>query len=94
MFAQQKSVEEKSRLPVKSISGTVKAMKDGGLVVEGKEAGGKNREYAFVVDGGTRIETPGGGGRALREGDSVAVTYAERDGKIVAQSVKLLKPTK
>ena len=93
---QQKPVEEKSRMNPRSVTGTVKAMKDGGLVVEGKDASGKSRDYAFVLDGGTRIEHPPAAGspRALRQGDAVAVTYAERDGKIVAESVKLLNPVR
>ena len=91
---QQKPPEEKSRMNPRSVTGTVKAMTDGGFVVEGKDPSGKVRDYAFVLDGGTRMEAPPGGGspRALRQGDPVAVTYAERDGKIVAESVKLLSP--
>jgi Putative peptidoglycan binding domain len=75
----------------RSVTGRVKMTTDKGLVVVGREAGQKDREWAFVLDPATRIES---GGKAqvaseLREGDAVTVTYTDRDGKVVAQSVKV-----
>ena len=73
----------------RSVTGRVKMTTDKGLVVVGREAGQKDREWAFVLDPATRFEA---GGKAqvasdLREGDAVTVTYTDRDGKVVAQSV-------
>lgn len=75
----------------RTVTGKVKMTTDKGLVVMGREAGQKDREWAFVLDPATRIEA---GGKAqvaseLREGDSVTVTYTDRDGKVVAQSIKV-----
>jgi hypothetical protein len=75
----------------RTVTGRVKMATDKGLVVEGREAGQKDREWAFVLEPATRIEA---GGKAqvasgLREGDAVTVTYTDRDGKVVAQSVKV-----
>jgi hypothetical protein len=71
-----------------TVTGTVKTTTDDGIVVVGRDTGNTDREWAFVVDAGTRIA--GGQGRAardLRQGDQVTVTYTTRDGKVVAQSV-------
>ena len=71
------------------VTGTVKSTADDGIVVVGQDSGNTVKEWAFVVDTGTRIQA-GGQGRAardLRQGDSVTVTYTSRDGKVVAQSV-------
>jgi hypothetical protein len=55
----------------------------------GRETGQKDRKWAFVLDGGTRLEAGSQvrGASDLRQGDPVTVTYTNRDGKIVAQSV-------
>lgn len=64
---------------------------DKGLVVVGREKGQKDKEWAFALDPATRIEAGGKvqGASELREGEAVTVTYTNRDGKIVAQSVKV-----
>ena len=70
------------------VTGMVKAATDDGIVVLGRDTGNTDREWAFVVDAGTRVA--GGQARAardLRQGDHVTVTYTNRDGKVVAQSV-------
>jgi hypothetical protein len=41
---------------------------------------------------GTRMEAGGKSATELREGDAVTVTYTNRDGKIVAQTVELNAP--
>jgi hypothetical protein len=71
------------------VTGTVKTTTDNGIVVVGQDSGTTEKEWAFVVDAGTQIQA-GGQGRAardLRQGDRVTVTYTNRDGKVVAQSV-------
>ena len=75
----------------RSVTGKVKMTTDKGLVVVGREAGQKDREWAFVLDPATRIEADGKAQVAsgLREGDAVTVTYTDRDGKVVAQNVKV-----
>ena len=80
---------DRSSLGTHSVTGTVKKATDGGIVVKGREAGQKDREWAFVVDAGTRIDAKGQvrGTSDLRAGDPVTVTYTSRDGKVVAQSV-------
>lgn len=76
-------------LGTRSVTGTVMNVVDNGIVVIGRENGGNEREWAFVVEPGTRIDKngklmePG----TLREGDLVTVLYTNRDGKIVARSV-------
>jgi hypothetical protein len=74
---------------IRSVTGTVKKMPDNGIVVMGRETGKKDREWAFVLDPGTRIDAGGQVRSAsdLRQSAPVTVTYRSRDGKIVAQSV-------
>ena len=74
---------DRSSLGTRSVTGTVKKTTDNGFVVVGREAGQQDKEWAFALDPATR------GANELREGDAVTVTYTNRDGKIVAQSVKL-----
>jgi len=78
----------------RSVTGSVKTATDKGLVVVGREAGQKDKEWAFGLDSATRIEAGGMMKAAadLREGDAVTVTYTSRDGKIVAQSVTVKGP--
>jgi len=80
---------DKSSLGIRSVTGTVKKTTESGVVVAGREKGSKDRDWAFVLDGGTRIDSGGQvrGVSDLRQGDPVTVTYTNRDGKIVAQSV-------
>ena len=84
--------EETSKM--RSVTGSVKTATDKGLVVVGREAGQKDKEWAFALDSATRIEAGGTMKAAadLREGDAVTVTYTSRDGKIVAQSVTVKGP--
>lgn len=79
------------KMATRSVTGTVKATTDNGFVVVGHEAGQKDKEWAFALDGATRINAEGKARTAkdLREGDPVTVTYTNRDGKIVAQSVQV-----
>jgi cold shock CspA family protein len=65
----------------------VKTATDKGFVVVGHEEGQKDREWAFAFDGNTRIDADGK--TRLREGDAVTVSYMARDGKMVAQNVKV-----
>ncbi len=84
--------ETESRLGPRTVTGTVKKTTENGLVVVGREKGQKDKEWAFAVDPATRVEA-GGKVKAtseLREGDPVTVTYTNRDGKIVAQSVTVV----
>ena len=81
---------DRSSVGARSVTGTVKKTTEQGIVVVGHESGKKNREWAFVLDADTRIDAGGGqvrGASDLRQGDPVTVTYATRDGKVVAQSV-------
>jgi hypothetical protein len=80
---------DRSSVGTRSVTGTVKKATDNAIVVKGHEMGQKDREWAFVLDAGTRIDAGGQvrGARDLRLGDPVTVTYTNRDGKIVAQSV-------
>lgn len=83
--------QDLSKLGTRSVTGTVKKTTDNGLVVVGRETGQADKEWAFSLDAGTRIDA---GGKAqatsaLREGDAVTVNFTDRDGKIVAQSVKV-----
>jgi hypothetical protein len=81
---------DRSSVGTRSVAGTVKKTTDKGIVVMGRETGKKGSgEWAFVLDAGTRIDAGGQvrGAGDLRQGDPVTVTYTNRDGKIVAQSV-------
>ena len=75
----------------RSVTGSVKTVTDKGLVVLGHEQGQKDKEWAFAFDGNTRIDAGGQAKLAteLREGDAVVVSYVSRDGKIIAQIVKV-----
>jgi len=84
--------EDASKMGMRSVTGTVKKTTEKGLVVVGRETGQKIKEWAFVLDAGTRIEAGGKSATDLREGDAVTVTYTNRDGKIVAQSVSVNAP--
>ena len=83
--------QDRSKLGTRSVTGTVKKTTDNGLVVVGRQTGQNDKEWAFALDSGTRIDAGGKAqaASALREGDAVTVTYTDRDGKIVAQSVKV-----
>ena len=81
---------DSSKLGTRSVTGTVKDATANGLVVVGRETGQDEKEWAFAVDTGTRIDA-GGQPRAsaLRAGEPVTVTFTDRDGKIVAQNIKI-----
>ena len=85
---------ERSSVGTRSVTGTVKKTADNGFVVVGREAGQKDKEWAFALDPSTRIDAGGKmkDANELREGDAVTVIYTNRDGKIVAQSVKVNAP--
>ena len=83
---------DRSSVGMRSVTGTVKKATEKGLVVFGRETGQKDKEWAFVLDAGTRIEAGGKSATELRAGDAVTVTYTNRDGKIVAQSVTVKTP--
>ena len=80
---------DRSSVGTRSVTGTVKKTTDNGFVVVGREAGQKDKEWAFALDAGTRVDAGGRSATELREGDAVTVTYTNRDGKIVAQSIKV-----
>src|SRR5258705_7456033 len=83
---------DRSSVGMRSVTGTVKKTTEKGLVVVGRETGQKDKEWAFVLDANTRIEAGGKKMKAaneLREGDAVTGTYANRDGKILAPSIKV-----
>ncbi len=80
---------DRSNVGTRSVTGTVKKSTDNGLVVIGREAGQKDKEWAFALESGTRIEAGEKSAPGIREGDAVTVTYTNRDGKIVARSVKV-----
>jgi hypothetical protein len=82
---------DRSSVGMRSVTGTVKKTTDKGLVVLGRETGQKDKEWAFVLDAGTRIDAGGKSEARLREGDAVTVTYTNRDGKIVAQNITVKK---
>jgi hypothetical protein len=95
--AQQKPATDTERdsgrfsLGRRGVTGTVKKTTEDGFVVVGRESGQKDKEWAFVLDPATRVDADGKmkAARDLREGDAVTVTYTNRDGRIVAQSVKV-----
>src|SRR5260370_438143 len=82
--------ETRRRMGRRSVGGWVKTATDKGLVVVGHEEGQQDKEWAFALDGSTRIDADGKPRPAteLREGDAVTVSYTNRDGKIIAQNVK------
>ena len=83
--------ENASKLGTRSVTGSIKTATDKGLVVVGHEEGQQDKEWAFAFDGSTRIDADGKPRPAteLREGDAVTVSYTNRDGKIIAQNVKV-----
>jgi uncharacterized protein DUF5666 len=83
--------EDASKVGPGSVTGSVKTATDKGLVVMGHEQGQKDKEWAFALDGNTRIDAGGKTRSAteLRAGDTVTVSYRNRDGKIVAQNIKV-----
>ena len=83
------SGKAEAKIGPRTVTGTVKATTDKGFVVVGRETGQKDKEWAFALDGATRVDALGKARTAkdLREGDPVTVTYTNRDGKIVAQSI-------
>lgn len=85
---------ERSSVGTRSVTGRVKTTTDNGFVVIGREAGQNEKEWAFALDPGTRVDAGGKmkAANELREGDAVTVTYTNRDGKIVAQHVKINAP--
>jgi len=77
-----------SKLQTRTVIGTVRSTTANAIVVRGIEKD-KERQWAFSVDDKTTVRKGGHGKSAatLKEGDSVTVDYAERDGKIIAQNV-------
>ena len=82
--------KDQSHADARSVTGKVKRTMDDGLVVVGREKGKKDREWAFVVEAGTRIDGAQGAS-GLKEGDPVTVRYTDRDGKMVAEHVTVTK---
>ena len=83
--------KDTSKMGLRSVTGSVKTATEKGLVIVGHEPGQKEREWAFAFDGGTKVDEDGMTRPAteLREGDAVTVSYTSRDGKMVAQNVKV-----
>ena len=90
--APREKVPSGDQMGSRDVTGTVKQVSADGLVVVARESDGKSREWAFALDSSTRIGQSGRtvAASALKIGDPVAVTYVERSGKVIAQSVKLL----
>ena len=84
----KKATKAEKHGPSKSASGTVKSATADSVVVAGKEKG-KDAEWTFAVDPGTKIRKSGKAVMAadLKPGDSVSVKYHEMDGKTMAQSI-------
>ena len=78
------SVGEKG---TRSVTGTVKATTDKGIVIMGHETGKNDREWSFAFDADTYFAAGNQARGELKEGNPVTVTYTNRDGKVVAQSV-------
>jgi hypothetical protein len=72
--------DDRSSVGTRSVTGTVKKTTDKGIVVVGRETGKKDREWAFVVDAGTRINAGGQvrGASDLRQGDPVTGLHESR----------------
>ena len=85
------ATEEAGKLGARSVTGSVKTTTDKGLVVLGHEVGEADREWAFALDGNTRVDAEGQtrAAKDLRAGDRVTVSYTNQDGKIIAKNVKV-----
>lgn len=85
---EKKADKGEKKAPSKSASGMVKSATADGVVVAGKDKG-KEAEWTFGVDPGTKIRKSGKSVTAadLKPGDSVNVRYHEMDGKSMAQSI-------
>jgi hypothetical protein len=76
-----------------NVMGTVKTTASDAIVVVGRE-NDKDREWAFAIDGKTTIRKGQQAAVAtdIKPGDRVSVTYTQRGGKVVAQTVLLADP--
>lgn len=85
---------DKATIGTRSVTGTVKSKSDHGLVVLGRESGQTDKEWAFALDPATKIDAAGKARQLaeMKEGEQVTVTYTNRDGKIVAQTVTVDAP--
>jgi hypothetical protein len=83
--------KDASKMGPRTVTGSVKTATEKGLVVVGHEQGQKDKEWAFAFDGGTKVDADGMTRPAteLREGDAVTESYTSRDGKMIAQNVKV-----
>jgi hypothetical protein len=83
--------KDTSKIGLRSVTGSVKTATEKGLVVVGHEQGQKDKEWAFAFDGTTQVDADGMTRPAteLREGDAVTVSDTSRDGKMIAQNVKI-----
>ena len=83
----------------KNITGTVKKIATDGVVIEELKRDGTNgKEWAFAVQADTRTRAAKGAqaieATDLRAGDRVAITFTERDGKVVAETITKLDGVK
>jgi Domain of unknown function (DUF5666) len=90
--APAKPTEKKA---TRNISGTVRSVSGETLVVAGRDKG-KEAEWTFAVEPTTNIRK---GSKSivaadLKAGDAVQVRYVERDGKSMAQSIRVNAPRK
>lgn len=78
----------KSKDGTRTVTGIVKSATANGFVVTGKEQN-KERDWAFSVDHKTSVRRGSQAGSVtdLKAGDKVTVNYADRDGKVVTQTV-------
>ena len=75
---------------IRNVSGTVRSVNQDTLVVAGRDKG-KDAEWTFAVEPTTNIRK---GSKSivasdLKNGDAVQVRYVERDGKAMAQSIRV-----
>lgn len=82
--AQEKKMD-KPAAKAKTAEGTVKAVSDTSLVVEGKD----KKEWTFAITGKVAESA-----KKLKAGDAVKISYTEDGGKMMASKVTMAKMEK
>lgn len=82
---EKKAPAAKPAVKTKTAEGTVKAVSDASIVVEGKD----QKELTFVISGKVAESV-----KKLKAGDAVRVFYMEADGKMMASRVTSAKAPK
>ncbi len=83
-LAQEKKMD-KPAAKAKTAEGTVKAVSDTSLVVEGKD----KKEWTFAITGKVAESA-----KKLKAGDAVKISYTEDGGKMMASKVTMSKMEK